>query len=82
MNIRLLEEKDNAPIASVIRQCLTEYGCAGMMDTAWGDPYLDRFSEVYVHENDSYWVAENEEGKIVAGVGIGQLCHAENICEL
>lgn len=73
MIIRLIEEKDNSQIAFVIRECLSEYGCAGMMDTAWGDPYLDRFSEVYVHENDSYWVAENGEGTVVAGVGIAPL---------
>lgn len=82
MIIRLIEATDNAQIAFVIRECLTEYGCAGMMDTAWGDPYLDRFSEVYVHENDSYWVAENEAGKVVAGVGIGPLSNEPNICEL
>lgn len=82
MKIRLIEQKDNARVAEIIRQCLTEYGCAGRMDTAWGDPYLDRFSEVYVHDNDSYWVAENDEGIVVAGVGIGPLTNEVNVCEL
>lgn len=82
MTVRLIEEKDNSQIASVIRECLKEFGCAGMMDTAWGDPYLGRLSEVYVHENDAYWVAENDEGKIIAGVGIGRLENEEDICEL
>lgn len=82
MKIRLIEQRDNARVAEIIRQCLTEYGCAGRMDTAWGDPYLDRFSEVYVHDNDSYWVAENEDGIVVAGVGIGPLTGVDNVCEL
>ena len=82
MMIRRLVEKDNLIIAEIIRECLTEYDCAGRMDTAWGDPYLDRFSEVYIHENNAYWVAEDDEGKIVAGVGIGPLAGAEDTCEL
>lgn len=82
MIIRLIEEKDNAQVAFIIRECLREYGCAGMMNTAWGDPYLDRFSEVYVHENDAYWVAENRDGIVVAGVGIGPLDNENSTCEL
>lgn len=73
MLIRKIEKKDDARVAFIIRECLTEYGCAGMMDTAWGDPYLDHFSEVYVNDNNCYWVAENDEGIVVAGVGIGPL---------
>lgn len=82
MKIRKIEKKDDARVAFIIRECLTEYGCAGMMDTAWGDPYLDHFSEVYVLENNCYWVAENDEGTVIAGVGIGPLDSERNICEL
>lgn len=82
MQIRRIEKKDDARVAFIIRECLTEYGCAGRMDTAWGDPYLDRFSEVYILDNNAYWVAENDEGVVVAGVGIGPLDDEKNICEL
>lgn len=82
MKIRLIEKKDDASVATIIRECLTEYGCAGNMGTAWGDPYLDRFSEVYVLSNNAYWVAENDEGIVVAGVGIGPLDEDSGICEL
>lgn len=82
MIIRTIEERDNKRVAFVIRECLTEYGCAGRMDTAWGDPYLDRFSEVYVNDNDCYWVAENDEGTVIAGVGIGPLEGEPSVCEL
>lgn len=82
MLIRKIEKKDDARVAFIIRECLTEYGCAGRMDTAWGDPYLDRFSEVYVNDNNCYWVAENDEGLVVAGVGIGPLSGESKTCEL
>ncbi len=82
MIIRLIEKKDDARVAEIIRECLTEYDCAGRMDTAWGDPYLDRFSEVYILENNAYYVAENDEGLVVAGVGVGPLDDEKGICEL
>ena len=80
--IRPIEKKDNLRVAEIIRECLTEYGGDHRTDTAWGDPYLERFSEVYVLENNAYWVAENEEGLVVAGVGIGPMDGVDGICEL
>ena len=82
MKIRLIEDRDNLRVAQIIRACLTEYGYAGRMDTAWGDPHLERFSEVYVCENNAYWVAENDDGIVVAGVGIGPLEGEDGVCEL
>jgi len=82
MRIRKIEKKDDSRVEEVIRFCLTEYGYAGNMHTAWGDPYLDRFSEVYVLENNAYWVAENDDGLIIAGTGIGPLEGNEDVCEL
>ena len=80
--IRRIEAKDHARMAEIIRACLTEYGCAGRMDTAWGDPCLDYLSEVYVLEDNAYWVAENEDGTVVAGCGIGHIDDEKKICEL
>ena len=82
MKIRLIEKKDNLVVASIIRECLTEYGGDHRTDTAWGDPYLERFSEIYVLDNNAYWVAENDEGTVIAGVGIGPIEGVEGICEL
>ena len=82
MLIRRIEAKDNEAMAAIIRQCLTEYGAAGRMDTAWGDKMLDRLSEVYVLDTNGYWVAQDEQGQIVAGVGIGILDGETDICEL
>ena len=80
--IRLLEKKDDMIIASIIRTCLIEYGGDHRSDTAWGDPYLEHFSDVYVLDNNAYWVCENEKGEVVAGVGIGPMDGVDSICEL
>ena len=50
--------------------------------TAWFDPYLGRFSEVYDREDNAYWVAVDGEDKVVCGVGIGPLNGAAGVCEV
>lgn len=82
MKYRLIDKRDDARVAFIIRECLTEYGGDHRPDTAWADPYLDRFSEVYVLDNNRYWVAETEDGTVVAGIGVGPICGAPGIGEL
>ena len=77
--IRPIEETDNAAVEAVIRACLIEFG-ANHEGTAWADPDLGRFSEIYNATGNRYWVAEDETGRIVGGVGIGRL--TETVCEL
>lgn len=77
--IRKIEARDNEKIESVIRSCLIEFG-ANHEGTAWADPDLCRFSEIYNTEGNCYWVAESEDGEIIGGVGIGDL--GDGICEL
>ena len=79
--IREIETKDNKDVENVIRTCLIEFG-GNHEGTAWTDPNLGRFSEIYNSEGNKYWVAEDETGKIVGGVGIRTLEGLENICEL
>ena len=81
-SIRKIEKRDDAAVAAIIRQCLIEYGGDHRPDTAWADPYLDRFSEVYINQNNCYWVAETDDGIVVAGVGIGPLTGFDDLCEL
>lgn len=77
--IREIEKKDNKAVEGVIRTCLIEYG--GNHDgTAWADPDLGIFSEIYNSTGNKYWVAEDENGKIVGGAGIGYL--TDEVCEL
>ena len=77
--IRPIEPKDNPQVESVIRTCLIEFG-GNREGTAWCDPYLGRFSEVYEKPGSEYWVVENEQGKVVGGSGIGPL--TKEVCEL
>ena len=81
VTIREIRREDNAAVEGVIRSCLIEFG-ADHEGTAWADPDLGRFSEIYSSEGNRYWVAEDKDGKIVAGVGIGRLDGAEDVCEL
>lgn len=78
-NIREIQTKDNKQVENVIRTCLIEFG-ANHEGTAWADPDLGRFSEIYNSEGNKYWVIENENGDIVGGTGIGRL--TDEICEL
>ena len=79
--IREIEREDNGEIENVIRTCLIEFG-ADHEGTAWADPDLGRFSEIYNTDGNKYWVAVTENGKIVGGVGIGRLDGTEDVCEL
>ena len=79
--IREIEEKDNKEIENIIRSCLIEFG-ANHDGTAWADPNLGRFSEIYNTEGNRYWVALDATDKIVGGVGIGKLYGVNDVCEL
>ncbi len=57
--IREIQKKDNAAVEHVIRSCLIEFG-ADHEGTAWADPDLGRFSEIYNSEGNRYWVAEGQ----------------------
>lgn len=79
--IREIQPRDNAAIEKIIRDCLLEFG-GNREGTAWFDPDLGRFSEIYNSEERKYWVAEGEE-KILGGVGIAPLEGADpTVCEL
>ena len=79
--IREILPRDDAAVERVIRACLVEFG-GDRPGTAWEDPYLGRFSQVYAPEDSRYWVAVDEAGEVVGGVGIGPLHGADGVCEL
>lgn len=79
--IREITEKDNKGVEELIRVCLIEFG-ANHEGTAWADPDLGRFSEIYNSEGNKYWVATDEFDRIVGGVGIGKLEGIDGVCEL
>ncbi len=80
-HIRLISPKDNSQVESIIRSCLIEYG-GNHEGTAWADPNLGRFSEIYNKAGNAYWVAVDKEDNVVAGVGIGELEGLPEVCEL
>lgn len=59
--IREIEKKDDADVETLIRTCLLEFG-ENREGTAWCDPDLHRFSEVYNKQGYQYWVVENSSG--------------------
>ena len=80
-HIRPIEPRDDARVDALIRSNLVEFGC-NLPGTAWEDPDLGRFSCMYDRPNRRYWVAEDDKGFVVAGVGIGEIAEAPGVCEL
>ena len=81
IKIRLIEPRDDAKIEGIIRSCLKEFG-ADHEGTAWADPFLGKLSQVYKGNGERYWVAEDENGRLLGGTGIGRLPGETDICEL
>ncbi len=79
--IRPIQAADNPAVEAIIRGCLTEFG-ANHEGTAWMDPDLGRFSEIYVGDGCRYWVATDETGTVIGGAGIGPLPGEPGVCEL
>ncbi len=79
--IREIKKEDNSYIESIIRECLIAYG-GNHEGTAWSDPDLGRFSEIYGLPGKRYWVGCDEQGHVLGGVGIGPLEGMEGVCEL
>ncbi|NIK69196.1 GNAT family N-acetyltransferase [Paenibacillus sp. BK720] len=80
MIIRELQEKDNAAIERVIRECLIEFG-GNREGLAWADESLSRLSDYYNREGRAYWVIE-QDGEVVGGCGIAPFADSEEVCEL
>ena len=79
--LREIQKKDDLEVEALIRGCLIECG-ADHEGTAWADPDLCRFSEIYNTEGNKYWVAVDIDGRILCGAGIGCLDEKRGICEL
>ncbi|MGF1522406.1 MAG: GNAT family N-acetyltransferase [Leptolyngbyaceae cyanobacterium] len=79
--IREIQPQDNARLADIIRQTLTEFG-ANRPGFAWADPELDRLSEAYAGQDAVYYVVTVQEA-IVGGAGIAPFpCELSGLCEL
>ena len=69
MKLRFIQQSDNQAIAKIIRDTLAEFG-ANHPGTVYFDSATDTLFEVFQKPKSVYYIAENEEGKIVGGGGI------------
>ena len=81
ISIRKIEQKDNAEVASLIRNVLIEHNVP-KVGTAYADAALDCMYETYSAANAQYFVVE-KDGKLIGGAGIAQLeSGPSDTCEL
>ena len=83
LNYRKIEAADDGRIAEIIRANLEKFHL-NVPGTAYFDPELDHLS-VYYNSNPAkraYFVALDEEGSVIGGVGIAEFDGMENCAEL
>ncbi len=68
ISIQPIQESDNAAIALLIREVLTEFG-ANKPGTVFTDPTTDHLFELFKTDRSHYFIAK-EDGIIVGGCGI------------
>ncbi|MCR4650176.1 MAG: GNAT family N-acetyltransferase [Lachnospiraceae bacterium] len=81
MRFRELEERDNAVIASIIRDNLKRYGL-DIPGTAYYDEALDHLTEVYGREDAKYYVVVDEKDRVLGGIGFSRFYDSEDTAEL
>ena len=82
MKIREINVLDNAAIAEIIKTSLESFDL-DIPGTAYYDPQLNELAQFYMEEvNACYWVAVDDNDKVVGGVSIAAYNEAAGICEL
>lgn len=78
---RPIQREDNAKVARLIREVMTEFGCVGE-GYSINDAEVDAMYEAYSHEKSAFWVI-TKQGEILGGGGIAPLPGEETTtCEL
>lgn len=81
MIIRKIIPADNAAVAKIIRDSLTEFNAA-KPGTVYFDETTDRLSEIFTTKRSGYFVIESD-GEIAGGAGFYPTDGLpENVCEL
>ncbi len=81
VSIRHIQSNDNAILAEIIRDTLTEFD-ANYPGTVYFDPSTDHLYEVFQKERSVYYVAE-KNSSIVGGAGIYPTDElSADVCEL
>jgi len=79
--IRRIEQKDNAQMEQVIRDCFPEFNMP-LVGTAYEDEETPKMFESYQSQNEVYYVIE-DNGEVLGGVGVKPLNGFEaDICEI
>jgi putative acetyltransferase len=79
--LRNVQKRDNAAVANIIRDVLTQMGCTGE-GIAIRDPEVDAIFETYSLPRSAYFVVEHE-GVVVGGGGVAPLKGGQaDVCEL
>lgn len=68
ITIRTIQPSDNAELAIIVRDTLTEFG-ANVPGTVYFDPTTDALFELFQTPRSAYFIAE-KEGKMLGGGGI------------
>lgn len=68
ITIRTIQPMDNAELAVIVRDTLTEFG-ANVPGTVYFDPTTDALYELFQAPRSAYFIAE-KEGKMLGGGGI------------
>ncbi len=68
ITLRPIEKNDNAAIAAIIRNALTEFG-ADKPGTVYFDPTTDALYELFQTPRSAYFIAE-KDGEMIGGGGI------------
>ncbi|UOO92462.1 GNAT family N-acetyltransferase [Vitreoscilla stercoraria] len=82
MQLRLIEQQDNAAMAAVIRTVSAEYGLGADEGFAVGDSVLDDLHAVYSQAQAAYWVVVDDNQQIVGGGGVAPLRGDDSILEI
>lgn len=79
--IRPIEPRDDAAVAAIIREVMTEHGASGP-GFAIHDPEVAAMSAAYQPPRAGYFVID-EGGRVLGGAGFGPLVGGpEDVCEL
>ncbi len=82
MNIREIQEKDNAAMEKIIKNSLESFGL-NIPGTAYFDPQLGNLTQYYKNlHHAKYWVLVDERDHVVGGVGIAPFHNHKGVCEL
>ena len=79
--IRPIRQADNAIVAQIVREVMTEFGAVGC-DTSISDAEVDAMYEAYPAPRAAFYVVEID-GRVLGCGGVGPLAGGpEDVCEL